>query len=115
MLTMESKSVQAPANITSALMLTIAVLAPMPIDLVESASAPPSNSVLILQMKRSGKKFVDSLSIQSGLNRNIDDAFCRKSKRQMSSVSSKHERADCGKALSSLLIVMLKGSSTKMS
>jgi hypothetical protein len=66
-------------------------------------------------MKQSGKKSVDSSNIPSDLSRNIDDAFYRKNKRLMNSVSLKREAADCVKALPGSLIVMRKDSSTKMS
>ena len=66
-------------------------------------------------MRPYGKKSVDSCNIPSSLSRNIDDAFYRKNKRQMNSVSGKREAADCVKALLGSLIVMRKDLSTKTS
>jgi hypothetical protein len=62
----------------------IVASAQMPIVLEEYGSVGTSNCAPISSMKPSGRKSVGSSAIQSGWNRNIDDAWSRKNRHRTS-------------------------------
>jgi len=77
-------SVPVDANTMCVLTRIITALALMPTASVGCGSAGTSNCAPIWSMKPSGRKSVGSSPIQSGWNRNIDDAWCRRNRRRTS-------------------------------
>ena len=94
-----SRSVRAHANIMSARMRIIAVLALMPIALVGCDSAGTSRCVRIWSMKPSGKKSVGFWSTRNGWNRSIVGVCFNRSKHRTNCATLKYALDAYDKAL----------------
>src|SRR5437773_5561371 len=99
MLIMARPLAQADANTMSVLTHTTTVSVLMPTVSVGCGSAGTSNYARTWSRRPSGKRCVDSLSIQNVWNGNIDVACCKKNRPQTNLAVWKHGWDACGKVL----------------